>query len=104
MNIYDKQEPVNFERLLTFFSSESIKKKTCISSINHDIRVIYDFSAFLVLNCPLAGINVKKDSCFAKEQLPLLIELTNREVSKFLALPETSGLLADAALQNGDHG
>lgn len=102
MNIYDKHEPVPFERLLNFFSSESIKKS--ISSIKHDTRVIYDFSAFLVLNCPLAGINVKKDSCFAKEQLLLLIELTSTEVSKFLALPETSGLLADAALQNGDHG
>lgn len=103
MNIYNKQEPVPFERLLNFFSSESIKK-TCISSIKRDTRVIYDFSAFLVLNCPLAGINVKKDSCIAKEQLLLLIELTSWEVSKFLDLPETSGLLADAALQNGDHG
>lgn len=102
MNIYEKQEPVHFERLLNFLSSESIN--TCISSVKNDIRVIYDFSAFLVLNCPLAGINVKKDSCFAKEQLLFLIELTTREGSKFLVLPKPSGLPADAGLQNGDYG
>lgn len=102
MNIYEKQEPVHFERLLNFLSSESIN--TCISSVKNDIRVIYDFSAFLVLNCPLAGITVKKDSCFAKEQLLLLIELTTREDSKFLVLPKPSGLPADAGLQNGDYG
>ena len=30
MNIYDKQEPVPFERLLNFFSSESIKKHALV--------------------------------------------------------------------------